>query len=547
MWYADLRQNCLESRVTVKLPIRKRYRALPAILFGAGVGVFIFTLYLRTLAPTVLYYDRPILLDSAMLQVQAYVLGIPGPTGEPSWVMLTHLFRYLPFGDPGYRMNLSSAVYAAGAVLLVFVAGLLLSRRVVAAAAGALALGVGSIFWSQAVITEVYTLNALLTLAPIVALLVWRELRQDRYLLLAAFLMGFALTNHLTSGLVIPAGFLFVALMDRSRLTDIRLVLKGAGLFLLGLTPYLYLPIRASMDPPMNEGDPSTFGRFWYLISGGGHHSNSFAYGPAEIPGRLKLYGEYLLGDFHWGLLAMAALGAFYLLLRDRAAAALVVLPYPVWVLYAVEYRVFDVQIFFIPSFLMLALAIVVGFGVLLRVAERLAQRLSAAPLRGALLLAVSVPMVLYPLAGVRDTYAKNDMSEDYRGRKIMETVADKALPNSTVLHHRSALWYMVLIEERRQDLTLIDPWRPGWDRHTDIVWPDDINRFTTNLRYITDDNTGVSTARKAAERGPVYILNQESAAPQNFWNAGFQTVHVPGGNNILFELVPPGEEPHAK
>ena len=523
----------------------QRHTKLLAVLGGAGVTVFVFALYLGTLAPTVLYYDRPILLDSAMLQVQAYVLGIPGPTGEPSWVMLTHLFRYLPFGDPGYRMNLSSAVYATGAVLLVFVAGLLLTRRIAAAAAGALALGVGSIFWSQAVITEVYTLNALLILAPITSLLVWRELRQDRYLLLASFLMGFALTNHLTSGLVIPAGFLFVALTDWRKLTDVRLVLKGAGLFLMGLTPYLYLPIRASMNPPMNEGDPSTFGRFWYLVSGGGHHYNSFAYGPAEIPGRLKLYGDFLLGDFHWGLLAVAALGALYLLMRDRAAAALVVLPYPVWVLHAVEYRVFDVQLFFIPSFLVLVLAIAVGFGVLLRVVERLARRLPAAPLRGALLVAVSLPMVFYPLVGVRDTYTKNDMSEDYRGREIIETVADKALPNSTVLHHRSALWYMVLIEERRQDLTLIDPWRPGWDRHTDIVWPDDLDAASTARRYGTDDHTGVSTARKAVERGPVYILNQESAGAQNFWNAGFRTVHVPGGNDILYELVPPGEEPH--
>ncbi|CAN5843957.1 hypothetical protein BH23ACT11_BH23ACT11_06620 [soil metagenome] len=521
------------------------YAKLPVVLAGAGVSLFVFALYLATLAPTILYYDRPLLLDSAMLQVQAYVLGIPGPTGEPSWVMLTHLFKYLPFGDPGYRMNLSSAVYAAGTVLLVFAAGFLLSRRVVAAAAGALALGLGGIFWSQAVVTEVYTLNALLIMAPIVSLLVWRDQRQDRYLLLVAFLLGFALTNHLTSGLVILAGLLFVGLTDRSRITNVRLILKAAGLFLLGLMPYLYLPIRAAMNPAMNEGDPSTFGRFWYLVSGGGHHSNSFAYGPAEIPARLMLYGQYLLANFHWGLLAVAGLGAMYLILRDRAAAALVILPYPLWTLHAVEYRVFDVQIFFIPSYLMLALAIAVGFGFLLREAEHLAGRIPSATLRAALLVMVYLTILLNPLAGLRDTYAANDMSEDYRGREIIETVAKKALPNSTVLHHRSALWYMVLIEERRQDLTLIDPLRPGWTRYTDIVWPDDLDAASTERLYGTEDNTGVATARKAAENGPVYVLKQDSVDAESFWDAGFETVHVPGGNDILFELVPPGREPH--
>lgn len=79
--------------------------------------------------------------------------------------------------DPAYRLNLSSAVYAALAVLQVFFAGLLLSRRIVAGAAAAIAFGVGSIFWSQAVITEIYTLNAFLIMLPIVSLLVWRELR----------------------------------------------------------------------------------------------------------------------------------------------------------------------------------------------------------------------------------------------------------------------------------------------------------------------------------------------------------------------------------
>ncbi|HZY65970.1 MAG TPA: DUF2723 domain-containing protein, partial [Rubrobacteraceae bacterium] len=267
------------------------------------------------------------------------------------------------------------------------------------------AFGVGSIFWSQAVITEIYALNAFLIMLPIVSLLVWRELRQDRYLFLAAFLMGFALTNHLTSGLVIPAGFLFVVLTDWRKLTDAKLVLGGAGLFLLGITPYLYLPVRASMDPPMNEPDPSTWSNFWYFVSGGGHHKNSFAFGPAEIPERLELYWDYLVGDFHPGLLAIAVIGAVFLLVRDRVAAAMILPAYLMWVLHAIEYRIFDVQIYFIPSFLMLALMMAVGFGVLLRGVEQFADRLPALG-RVAAAAGVSALLVLIPLYGVWETYA---------------------------------------------------------------------------------------------------------------------------------------------
>src|SRR5215210_9297624 len=92
-----------------------------------GVAAFAFLLYLKTLAPTVLYYERPDLIDAAMLQVHSYVLGITHPTGYPTWTMLAHLFTYLPFGDPAYRVNLASAVFGAAAVFVLFFAGQLLS------------------------------------------------------------------------------------------------------------------------------------------------------------------------------------------------------------------------------------------------------------------------------------------------------------------------------------------------------------------------------------------------------------------------------------
>ncbi|HJQ27732.1 MAG TPA: DUF2723 domain-containing protein, partial [Rubrobacter sp.] len=200
----------------------ERLRRAGVILAGTGVFLLVFVLYLRTLAPTVLYLDDPRLLDAVMLQMQVSVLGITHPTGYPTYMMLTHLFTYLPVGDPAYRVSLGSAVYGALAVVAVYAGGFLLSRRVVAAAAGALAFGLGTALWSQAVIAEVYTLNALLVSVTIVVLLLWREYRKDRYLLLSVFLVGLCLTNHLTSGLLLPATLLLVALVDWRKLVDVR-------------------------------------------------------------------------------------------------------------------------------------------------------------------------------------------------------------------------------------------------------------------------------------------------------------------------------------
>ena len=214
---------------------------------GAGVALVAFALYLATLAPTVLYYQNPTMYDPAMLQAEAHVLGVGHPSGYPTYMMLTKLFTYLPVGDVAYRVNLASAAYAAVAVFLVYLVALRLSGRVVAAAIGALAFGASQTFWSQATLAEVYTLNALFIASVLLVLLLWRDTRRDRYLLAAAFLMGLSLTHHLTSGLLLPAGALFVFVVDRGKLRDRRLVLGWAGLFAVRLLTYLYLPIRAAI------------------------------------------------------------------------------------------------------------------------------------------------------------------------------------------------------------------------------------------------------------------------------------------------------------
>jgi transmembrane protein TMEM260 (protein O-mannosyltransferase) len=519
---------------------KERYRRVGTALVGVGVALFVFVLYLRTLAPTVLYLDSPFLLDVAMLQVHASVLGITQPTGYPTWTMLAHLFTYLPFGDPAYRANLASAAFGAAAMFVLFFAARLLSGRIWAAAAGSLAFAVGNVFWSQAVIAEVYTLNALSVALALGSLLLWREHRRDRYLLLSAFVVGLSMTNHLTSGLLLPASLLFVALVDRRKLVDMKLVLKGAGLFLLGLTPYLYLPIRSAMDPPFKANNPLNVERFWYVVSGGNLRGRFFAFGPAELPDRLAFYWGYLLGNLHWGLLVAGVVGCVALLLWDRAVAALVGFLLLGWLCHAIENDIPDIQLYFVPTYLVLALAMAVGFGLLLAEAEDLLARFPRAP-KGAVLGALSVALLLLPLPGVGAAYARNDMSEDYRGREVLEDVAENAKPNATILHHRSNLWYMVLVEKRRRDLTLVDPfWHNRDISYADIVWPADVDLATANRRYGTDDFTGVTAAKKAAENGPVYIINQDSINPTGLYDAGFRTVHVEG---VLWELIPPRSE----
>src|SRR5918997_308349 len=456
-----------------------------AALLGGAVAVLVGILYIGTLAPTVLPYGAPDTLDSPMLQTAVPVLGVGHPTGYPTYMMLTHLFTYLPFGDPAYRVNLASAVYGVAAVLLVYLAGLRLARRAVAAAAGALAFGLSGAFWSQAVIAEVYTLEALLVALVILSLFLWRDRREGRYLLLSGFLVGLSLTHHLTSVLLVPATLAFVFFTDRRVFSRKGLILKSVGLFLLGLLPLLYLPIRALMHAPLNEADPSTPWRFLLLVTGGsflaessekGRHCSPSSLALADPSTRLQLLGDQLLGQYPLLLIVVGALAAFYFLFTDRATAVLLGALFFGCLVQAAVYLqlgIEDFYVFIIPAFLAFGLVISAGLATLLRVAESLAIGSTA---RRILLVTLSALMLVVPLSGVRDSYAAHDRSGDYGGRKKIEAVAGNVEKGATVLHHRSPLWYMVLVEGRRRDVTLMDPFCTSWDRHTDVVWPDQLS-----------------------------------------------------------------------
>ncbi len=433
---------------------KARCRRGDAALAGVGVGLFAFVLYLLTLAPTVLYYTDE-MKDSSVLQATAYTLGIGHPTGYPTYTILTHLFTYLPFGDAAYRVNLASAVFGALAVAATYVVGTRLGGSIVTALVGALALGTSQLFWSQAVIAEVYTLHVLFLSAAILVLLLWRERRQDKYLLLAAFMLGLAMTHHLTSGLLLPSAAAFVLLVEPRKALDWKVVFKGAGVFLVALVPYAYLPIRARMDPAMNARDPSNWERFEDLVTGGEFSDKMWAFGIEELPERLEMYLDHLVGQFPSVLLAAGIVGFLHLLVRDRAAFALLALPFGGFLFYALEYDIEDIHYYFIPTYALLAVWASVGLGALLRGTTALTKRVFLRAVRAPVAVALPLLALCVPLWNLMETYRTVDMSEDREGRRIIEIVAREAGPNATIIHHRSPLQYMQLVEGRREDVQL--------------------------------------------------------------------------------------------
>ena len=93
-------------------------------VYAVVVAVVAFGVYLKTLAPTVSFFD------SGELIAAAYTLGVAHPPGYPLYVLVGWLFAQLPLGSVAYRLNVMSACFAAlAAITAYYMTYLLISAR----------------------------------------------------------------------------------------------------------------------------------------------------------------------------------------------------------------------------------------------------------------------------------------------------------------------------------------------------------------------------------------------------------------------------------
>lgn len=136
-------------------------------LLAAGCFLLSLTLYLQTLAPSV----AALFDDSLEFPLVVHRLAIAHPTGYPLYTLLGKLLALGPWQNVAWAVNLLSALAGALTVCLVYLLTRRVVRRRLPALAAAVALAVSPIFWSQAVVAEVYTLNS-----AFVAALLWLAL-----------------------------------------------------------------------------------------------------------------------------------------------------------------------------------------------------------------------------------------------------------------------------------------------------------------------------------------------------------------------------------
>lgn len=260
-----LQQGCRQL-VTVS----KRHDSLVVFLFSTLV-------YLLTMDRSASWWDCGEFITTS------WGLQIGHPPGAPFYQLVTHCFMLLSFGNPMWvapLSNLVSVLCGSLTVMLLYKTICLLLSNYnfpfssfnshLAATVGALCYLFCDTAWFSAVESEVYSMAMLFCSLTVWLMLRWERNGNNRSLLLVALLLGLGVCIHFITLLTVPVLlWIFIRRVRKScvpwyssALHALPTILFALLFFLVGLTPYLIIPLRAASNPPINTGNPSNLERF---------------------------------------------------------------------------------------------------------------------------------------------------------------------------------------------------------------------------------------------------------------------------------------------
>lgn len=408
-----------------------------------------FVVFILTMEPTVG------LIDSGELSLACAEPGIAHPTGYPLYTIIGRLFVLLIPLEPIVATNLFSAFSGAIACLAIFLILRLVLQKIIpnginfkrdiVALITAISFGFSESLWSVSNRTEVYSLEMAMAFLAFYFVLKWLFYGNEEYILLSVYILGLAFGVHMMTLLFAPA-VLMILIARRKNLSP-KIFFYGAILFILGLSVYLYLPIRASQNPLSNFGDPSNLERFFRHISAWQYRVWMFSRPAGRLILTLKDFGFSALSNMTVLALPFMLIGFIWIFKKSKITFFSLFLIFFLDVLYALNYDIPDIEAYFLPAMSVLALAFGVG----------VAYLVSLLKWRNYILIFSAI----IPLALCAFNFRSMDRS-DYR-------LAEETAKNLLVLSPQNAVVYVnnwdlyapaVYLQRARgirKDLTLLD------------------------------------------------------------------------------------------
>ena len=424
------------------------------------VCVTALVLYLSTAAPSLTWAHSG--TDGGDLISAALTNGVAHPPGYPTYVTIGQLVARIPLGDLAYRFTLLSAVSMALAAGFTTLSILSLSRRPLVAILAGLFFATAPMVWGQATITEVYALNAVFVagIAYLITPIVFRGEPVSLFrLALAAWLWGVAFGNSVTVAALAP--LVIIAWWRARTTTSVR---RATWLpliaFVIGLSVYWLIPLRAASQPPINWGDATTPDRFFALISAELYRGYALSTPPQELLARLVAFAQLVVMQYGWLGVALGAIGLYHALITLNRNWRWLALTIVLYLLFALSYNTPDSAVYLIPVWIFGAWAIARGMLSIIIWAGGHLRRVQPAILLLLIFLFGPVLNVItqYPAMNLRDDHAAVDFANS-----VLTSAPQDALIITGSDGHTFALWYYRFAAGSRPDLAIVDRRAAGY------------------------------------------------------------------------------------
>ncbi|MDO9392292.1 MAG: DUF2723 domain-containing protein [bacterium] len=414
---------------------------------GAWLVFFVvLAAYVLTAAPTI----GPI--DSGELSLAVNTLGIAHPTGYPLFTLLGKIWVTLMFwGDLAFRLNILSALIGACSAAFLFLILRDSGVRTELAIAGIFLWAFSPVVWDQATVMEVYGLTSLLGMMLLWLSLKFKKENDYKALFLIAFTAGLGLGNHLSLLWYLPG--VAVIVLDKQFLRDWKRPALTVSLFALGLSVYLYLPLRSINDPLLNWGDPSNWSRFLNHVTGRQYRVWMFNNSLSELWHNfirfLKIAIAHPWAYFSW----LAVPGFIHLFIKNKRLLAALAAITLASVFYGINYSIPDIAAYFLPALAALSITAAMGLQALSELASaRIGLKTSRAFCWAALALALAVPAFNWKQA---------DRSRDHFTVDFANDIMVSAGPNAVILTDNWDVYapclYLRHQQGLRPDVVIID------------------------------------------------------------------------------------------
>jgi hypothetical protein len=492
-------------------------RHLTAVL---GTWLFVVALIAYSLAVP----PAPVPGDPGEYTFIPWILGIAHPPGYAFYTLVAAAWqRLVPIGSVAYRTHLLAAVAGALSAVLVY---LIVQRLITShprpsttshqpwsvdlpALLAGLSFAAATDVWQHSIHINAHIITLLLATLSVFVLIEWWRTDRDRWLGLFAVLAGLSPTQHPLLIFAFPAYFIFIVIARPRLFRQPKKLLALIGCFALGLSVFLYYPLR-SPTTPFGVSDIRSWDTFIHFVSAEGLRVNLFQFGLTDQPMRLGVFFELLKLQFPTIGIVLMMPGVIWL-------ARTAIRPFVLCTLFFLSLSAFiintkqDVMAYLLLPYMMMAVFIGLGAWAITRL------------ITSSRTLHVFIPLVLLllPISQLVETAPRVSLQQYTVGGDWVNFVFDR-------------------FAGKGEHAVLLAPWEamtPLWA--AEYTEGRQLDPADANTVYVTtaSKNPWLDNVFAHLNEGPVYLADYRRSVVEG----GLFRLR-PEGSWPLWRVVPPGE-----